>query len=161
MYSDTKPLVDDDEMRVLDAVKSNTVSITMRNDSVSHLLVRYSQHSHLLGVDPSIDEASAERNAPLAESKDATDELSDFKLSLSKDKDVGTTAVVLLVVTGTFELRFFGGKGGGDSSTEPLQRIPKTNYVRFDTAREYSLKNSTTNYPLGWGGFGGGLSTLS
>lgn len=58
---------------------------------------------------------------PELESNDATDELSDFKLSLSRDSEEGTTAV-LLEVFRKLRLRFFGGNGGGDSSIAQLKK---------------------------------------
>lgn len=60
---------------------------------------------------------------PVLESKDATDELSDLKLSLSSDNDDGTRIddEVELLVTCEFIFRFLGGSGGGDSSTFLLQ----------------------------------------
>lgn len=64
---------------------------------------------------------------PELESKDATDELSDLKLSLSSDKadDPAAEDKVELLVTCELRFRFLGGSGGGYSSTFLLQMIQK------------------------------------
>lgn len=61
----------------------------------------------------------------MLESKDATDELSDLKLSPSNDNDDGTSIddEVELLVTCEFIFRFLGGSGGGDPLKFLLQII--------------------------------------
>ncbi len=102
---------------------------------------------------------AAVRKVLADESKDITDELSDFKLSLSNDKDVGTTTVEVLV-TFEFKLRFFGGKGGGDSFTV-LLRIAKHKFRGEAALYKNGKSEKFLFYLVGSGGFGGGASVVS